>query len=421
MRMSWLTTVLLALAFSLVTNVQQVSAEAAFPILSSEQVAEAMADWTSKAEGFVSDSQSYGYFLTATQVPPAARLLISYQTEIMRASTSCSGVLVGSQRILTAAHCVCGPSPATWHFENATSCVPMLKYIFIKVFFPTAGLFDVVGTPIVHEAYRSPNNPIETGATVLADLAIIELADAPFLQPVALGQADVSEHPLMASFGQLSPTWFPPSGGLVAGALYQDGVQQVSKQKGLAIDPAECGVGAAADTICTNYSNSTRRHGKEMDSGVCAGDSGAPLLRSPSGSNVFTLVGIASYYHPPVRDCHSQRDTHFINVAFYTDWIHRNLGKIGPSSSVRPVCAEGVFSGPLRTTLEVGPGMIAATTFGEVTGGSERPRMVLNGVTSDRCSLMPDFGVTTCMLPALTPVELTLESAFAQITVCHRN
>ena len=192
---------------------------------------------------------------------------------------------------------------------------------------------------------------------------------------------------------------------------------QVSKQKGLGIEAPDCGPGAAADTICTTYSQAVRQRGSEMDAGVCGGDSGAPLYRASPVADQHVLIGITSYFFPPNRGCSSTRDSHFISVARHAAWIQSVVSSHSADAGL-VACGEVILEGPIEVRFSSGPGSLTLTTFAEISGQRSRPNVRLSGIETNSCQSIPAFGVTSCRISSASEVRLELEVGFAQATLC---
>jgi secreted trypsin-like serine protease len=324
--------------------------------------------------------------------------------------------LISPRHYLTAAHCVCGNGE--WYSPDAAQCVPALDRLTLQVFFPSVGLVDVVSKPIVHKDYRSAREAIEADKTIVADLAIIELERSVSLPVAVLGKAIGSERPLMSSFGTFSFTSLPRGSSFIANIEYQDGVQQVSKQRNLTLEVGACGDIAAADTYCTEYNEQAVRAGPLQDAGACGGDSGAPLYRRHPVDGHAVLIGITSYYSQGnIGDCISGRLTHFVNLESYAEWIEDEVSEAEKSEPRAFACADAILQGPALFPIKTGRSVLSLTTF-EQTGASHRPDLSLVGVTLENCRSAKEFGVVSCSLAQPTLVQVILGSGFAQLSIC---
>lgn len=378
----------------------------------------AIEHWTHEATKFLNTKTRNGIFLTSSQVPATGRLLIKYDDGSITANSSCSGTLISDQYYLTAAHCICGQLNTPWFYRDFEECRSNLSRFRFHVFFPTLGIFSVQDEPIINESYYSPENPIEPDKTIVADLALVRLDRKVPLPIPLLDTANASERPLMSSFGMLSLASLPKSFGLAAGITYQEGIQQISKQRLIYLDPGACGDYGTLDTFCTEYSSVPVKAGPGVDAGACGGDSGGPLYRPEQINGRFRLIGITSYYSPANFDCQSGRLTHFVNISRYAGWIASETSVADAIDVTGPTCVDAILKGPGLFPIHVRPGLVSITTFDERSGDASRPDLSLVGISSDRCDLATEFGVAACSIAEPLLLQIILRSGFAQITIC---
>lgn len=112
---------------------------------------------------------------------------------LLRGDRTCTGSLIAPRIFLTAAHCVCETIDGVPQYHSdAQSCEEQKSPTSrtTAVFFPTAGLFEVEGPPIINGNFRLPDLSGDGNATRVADLAIVRLKHTPSVKPVSLDNSN---------------------------------------------------------------------------------------------------------------------------------------------------------------------------------------------------------------------------------------
>ena len=362
---------------------------------------------------WIANPDSRGLSLSATALPAAARVMVTMPGEQYR--QSCSGVLVGGQHVLTAAHCVCGEQYSGWYAQDYRSCLAGLPSVKVGVFFPTVGLFENDGAPIVHPGYRSPVEGLVADQTRIADLAIVRLDRPVPIEPHPIRAAGNGQH-ILASYGIFSLTYVPDGIPYEENAQYSPGVKQISIQPRIQEKPGECGRHAAGDTFCIHYSGLVVTAGPERPTGICGGDSGSPLFER-DGHGRIHLTGLSSYMSPPQGKCESTtgRFNHFIKLDDYALWIRETIGGDVSSAAHKHVCGETVLSGPGVFDFSFPVKLISAVGFDKI----EAPQSAVTLNSADAvCQSNADFSALSCSLRSESKVELQIDGGFAQVVFC---
>lgn len=263
-------------------------------------------------------------------------------------STECTGVLVGCQTVLTAAHCVC-PDQA----DTASACIAagLTDPSTLQVFLQHAGFFPVASIAI------NPSYEFSVGS----DIALLKLAT-----PVS-GIAP----------SHINTTAAPPAGtaGTIVGFgtssdnATDSGVKRVGK-----VVTARCTTPIPNSTnVCWDFVAPLGPPGE--DSNTCSGDSGGPLfINFGAGDQVAALT---SGGEPTCTTNSRSWDDSVFNDR---DWVQTEAG----TDLDKTTCGDLPQVGSSGTQITGTSGQLSATqtegrsTF-EVPVGTRLLRVALNG------------------------------------------
>ncbi len=216
-----------------------------------------------------------------------------------RAGQWCTGTLIGSRHVVTAAHCVVeDPDPAAYH-----------------MFFQNAGRYAVEEISWQKSRYRFPN----------ADIAVLRLKNPVHgIQPAEL---NLDEEPrtgtraIILGFGR------------TGGNRYDYGI----KRKGsVRLSPCTATGYNDVDLLCWEYVASAAEPGQ--NSNTCNADSGGPMLWAISPMRMV-LVGVTS--GGTRRDCLSTDLSYDVSVFAHARWLKSVVGAdMGKSADVLPTVGE---------------------------------------------------------------------------------
>jgi hypothetical protein len=269
----------------------------------------------------------------------------------------CSGVLIGCQTFLTAAHCVCTLNGvAAFDGAQCNARPDLLDPSRFGVFFQHAGSFRVASVA-VHPGYIP-----ETAS----DLALLRLAApvegiAPF--PInTVAKPPFGTAGTIVGFGSTQPDL--PDGGI--------------KRTG-AVTTASCSGPANAFEVCWTFSSPGA---PGVSSNTCRGDSGSPLFTQAGARQAVS--GIASF----VNSCLPPATAVDSDVFRDQAWIESE----GGADLARTSCGNLPQIGSPETSVLGGDSTLDAATpqarfdF-EVPAGTVRVRIGLNGVPGNQAFL----------------------------------
>jgi hypothetical protein len=200
--------------------------------------------------------------------------------------TSCSGVALARDLVLTAAHCV----------------LPGADYKLVDL--------DDPRTPVLKDTATIARHPeFDVGAVlrhrVTADVALIRLPvplkSGPALLAPAGPAVAVGDRFVVVGYGLATPG-DGKSGGTVRAAMGQPGTLQIRL-----VDPAT--------------------KGERPGLGACTGDSGAPVFREPGGK--LAVAGVVSWSTGPRLTDGCGGLTGVTPLVRYRAWIVETAGKLG--------------------------------------------------------------------------------------------
>jgi hypothetical protein len=263
----------------------------------------------------------------------------------------CSGVLVGCQTFLTAAHCVCTLNGvAAFDGAQCNARPDLLDPGRFLLFFQHAGTFRVASVAV---------NPSYIPATA-SDLALLRLS-APIegIAPTPINT--VAKPP------------FGTAGTIVGFGSTQADLEDGGIKRAGTVTTSSCSGPGNAFEICWTFSPPAGQPG--TSSNTCRGDSGGPLLVSTASGQVV-VAGVASF----VNSCLPPATAVDADVFRDRAWIEAQAG----SDLTSTACGSLPQAGGPGTSIVSGDSTLSATApqagfdF-EVPAGTTRLRVSLNG------------------------------------------
>lgn len=247
---------------------------------------------------------------TAATVEYPSVAQIAYAWPGHGSSALCSGTLISSNAVLTAAHCFCefakvntAAACASSTYMRGLESVRPTDERFISVFFHDKGAVAVQEI-IIHPGYNFPK----------ADLAIVRLAqDVPDIMPAPLNLGRPlrpGEFATIVGFGMhnpMKPDGTPAPGPPVRGS---EGIKLWAT-----IRTAPCVGAQFNEAICWKYEE---RIADTLLGSTCHGDSGGPAFATIDGS--VKLVGVTSG-GPPTNECSPGAVSFDVDVQKHAAWI----------------------------------------------------------------------------------------------------
>jgi len=267
-------------------------------------------------------------------------------------TTECSGVLVGCQTVLTAAHCVC---PDETNSAGACLAAGLVNPSTLTFFLQHAGFFPVASISI--------NPSYEFG--VGSDIAMLTLAVP--VSRVAPSRINTTEAPPADTAGTIVGF------GLSVDISGDSGVKRAGK-----VVTADCTTPIPNSThVCWNFVDPLGAAGS--NSNTCSGDSGGPLfINFGSGDQV---AGLTSGGEPGcLSNSRSWDDSVFNDRA----WVQTEAG----ADLDHTTCGDLPQAGSAGSEITAASGELSPTqtegrsTF-EVPAGTQLLRVALNGADAD--------------------------------------
>ncbi len=283
--------------------------------------------------------------------------------QLLTASATCSGTLVGCQTFLTAAHCLC-EDPITGAILNGTQCnarPDLLDPTGKRVFLQNGGIFQVASVAI-HPRFQF---------RIRSDLAVLTLVRP--VTGVGTSRLNLVEKPALLSPATIVGFGIDGSTG-DTGATGSGGLSGI-KRVGSVLTSSCIGVNNATH-VCFTFDNPLGPPGSNSD--TCSGDSGGPLFVNFGTSEV--VAGVTS--GGDGEGCHPIDHSFDADVFLDRAWLQSQ----GGVDLDRGFCGDLTPAGSPGSTILGGTGLLGPTalqqgfTF-DVPTGTERLRLALNTET----------------------------------------
>jgi hypothetical protein len=276
---------------------------------------------------------------------PTAGVLVAGGT------TVCSGTLIGCDRFLTAAHCVCN--------GEGSDCAGSTTGAGLQVYLQHAGFVPVLGGR-VHADYSFPDN----------DVAVLRLSrPVTSLEPTPIASAALALGSAATIVGY----------GRSGGGANDLGIKQTGGVTTGACPPEASGPGH----VCWEFAG--------VGSNTCNGDSGGPLFVERGGA--IEVAGITS--GGTQEDCLAGDWSYDTDVFAFRDFI---LDAVGETDTGGPACgelaavgADGAITSGLQGALDPGE---RATLEVVVPPGTAELRLAMNATNGAAVDLFAAIGAS---------------------------
>ena len=269
----------------------------------------------------------------------------------------CGGVLVSSNQVLTAAHCLEGFSSSDLQRDaeivlgstdmKETSCASCEAY----------GIDNF----LIHPGYKASGFDPDSSDKVTKDIALITLDGSTCMKPARISKGS----PRPGAKGVVMG-WGETETSSSSSSLQKTTLSVLEQKECSGMKPKE--FFDPKSSICSGPDEDRPNLPNGVYTSACAGDSGGPFMDFKSDS---TLWGIVSYSikTSPSGSCGDKRYTVLTSVDDSADWIQAQLTRDGRCSDGRPSNGGGQRP-PQNDNNNSGPG---SNRPGGGGGGGGRP------------------------------------------------